>query len=266
MLAMSSALGEAAELHAAEHPDFSRFRFQKENGVFRPFVEAQTLLGKAASVPAEAVWCPPIDRGWASPHVEQWTSNGLASHSSQAAATCHAVCELLERDAVARALPHGWTPSAVKRYHVDVPTRWRWLLEKQVEVVLLALPALAPTAAALLVDTQDNVNTVTAGYATRLEGRSAIDAAVLEAAQSRLTDIHGAREDIGLGRESSTDNARLLLGACLGRSERAFESAKVSFQTLRQRLGDSVSVVDLTTAPVTVVKAWAPRLRRSELL
>src|SRR3989337_2371383 len=53
-----------------------------------------------------------------------------------------------------------------------------------------------PVAGALLFDRQRGPVPLTARDACRLGRASALEAALLEAAQSRLTDIHGAREDV----------------------------------------------------------------------
>ncbi|HEX9051738.1 MAG TPA: YcaO-like family protein, partial [Anaeromyxobacter sp.] len=56
-----------------------------------------------------------------------------------------------------------------------------------------------PCAAALLVDPHEGAVPVAAGYACRLGRDPALVAALLEAAQSRATEIHGAREDVAFG-------------------------------------------------------------------
>jgi ribosomal protein S12 methylthiotransferase accessory factor len=262
-LAVSSALGEAAELHAAEHPDFARFSFRQHESVMRPFVEGKTLGGEAVWVPAEAVWCPPIARGWSAPHLEPWNSNGLSSHPRRQRAIEHAVCELIERDAVARALPDGWTPRAVNRLQIPLPQRWQWLDALEFDVLILSLPALVPTAAALLVDRQESSVKVTAGYASRLQGSAAIDAAIGEAAQSRLTDIHGAREDIV--RQADAD-AHHLLKRRSPRPSLAFDLGRVGFDEVIGVLRNDVVMVELAKSPLWVLKAWSRNLKRSELL
>ncbi|MGZ3459401.1 MAG: YcaO-like family protein, partial [Archangium sp.] len=63
---------------------------------------------------------------------------------------------------------------------------------------------------------------VTAGYACALRPLDAVRGAILEAAQSRLTDIHGAREDVAA---ADHEAARALASACAGvRPRRAVES------------------------------------------
>ncbi len=263
--AVASALGEAAELHAAEYPAFDRFIYRHVDALTRPFVEAVDLRSVKGFIPAEAVYCPPIERGWAAPHLFRWTSNGLAAHRDGALARQHAVCELIERDAVARALPDGWTPSVMNRLELEVPPRWHWLASRQFQLRLAALPAVAPTVAALLVDERGGAVALTAGYATRLNGTAAIDAAILEAAQSRLTDIHGAREDIvhAQGRQGGFE---ALLRTRKRGAHSAFESVSVSLANVFRNTTAQVLIAELTTSPLVVVKAWSPQLRHSELL
>jgi ribosomal protein S12 methylthiotransferase accessory factor len=67
-----------------------------------------------------------------------------------------------------------------------------------------------PVAAAVLVDEDEGPVPLTAGYACALGRDDALLRALLEAAQSRLTDIHGAREDVSpADRDSSREFARV---------------------------------------------------------
>jgi ribosomal protein S12 methylthiotransferase accessory factor len=263
--AVASALAEAAELQAAEHPDFHRFVYRQLDTLHRPFIEAVDLHGVRGFIPAEAVYCPSIERGWAAPHIERWTSNGLAAHRDGALARQHAVCELIERDAVARAFPQGWTAQRMNQFELEVPPRWQWLSARDFQLRLAALPAVAPTVAALLVDERGGAVALTAGYATRLTGAAAIDAAVFEAAQSRLTDIHGAREDIMHSHGASRRFDALLRRRKRG-DFRVFESVSITFRRLCRSIESQVLIAELTLAPLVVVKAWSPQLKHSELL
>jgi ribosomal protein S12 methylthiotransferase accessory factor len=118
---------------------------------------------------------------------------------------------------------------------------------------------------------------VAAGYACRLTRDAALLAALLEAAQSRLTEIHGAREDVAVaGRD-----AALPIAAACARARPARDAA--SLPTVRVRAPhDAVRLVltrlrragferavaaDLPSPPgVHVVKAIVPGLLLSELL
>jgi len=205
-VAARGALWEAAELHASES-------VPPGEGPLA-LVAARDLLGGAdLLVPARAVYCPPPGaRPLAGPEA-RWTSNGMGAHPSRAAALLHALLEALERDQVARALPRFWTRAAVERRLLArsslaraAPATAR--LARQIEgrgfeVYLFGLvpgsgsgPYGLPVAGALLFDTRFGPQPVTAGYACALSRDRALQAALLEAAQSRLTDIHGARQDV----------------------------------------------------------------------
>lgn len=185
--------------------------------------------GKAVWVPAQGVYCPPAGAVALGPVSVAWTSNGSGAHPDERRALLHALLEATERDQLARALPGGWTEEAVRRRMLD-PTALergaprsaalaRRLRERGFGVYLFNVtPAPRkpgavglPVAAAVLVDEEQGPVPLTAGYACALGRDEALLRALLEAAQSRLTDIHGAREDV-----SSVDQgaARAFAAAC----------------------------------------------------
>ena len=176
--------------------------------------------GRAVLVPAVTVHVPPP--GGASLGVSdlRWTSNGMGAHPSRPAALLHALLELLERHELALALPDGWTEDAVRRFRLSPATAERAapgaaalarrLERRGFEVSLFALPGQVglPSAAALLFDAEHSAVPLTAGYACRLDQDGAVLAALLEAAQSRLTDIHGAREDVAAAERRGVERLR----------------------------------------------------------
>jgi ribosomal protein S12 methylthiotransferase accessory factor len=118
---------------------------------------------------------------------------------------------------------------------------------------------------------------VAAGYACRTTRDGALLAALLEAAQSRLTEIHGAREDVVHGERE----AGLPLAALCRRTRAARRAAalpdhrpRAPHAALRLVLGRlaaaghrRVVATDLAGPPgLRVVKVLVPTLRRSELL
>jgi ribosomal protein S12 methylthiotransferase accessory factor len=118
---------------------------------------------------------------------------------------------------------------------------------------------------------------VAAGYACRLGRDEALLAALLEAAQSRLTEIHGAREDVLHGERE----AGRPLAARLGRLRATARAAALpdhrrlaprgAVRLVLQRLQAAghrrVVAVELSGPPgLRVVKVLVPTLRRSELL
>jgi ribosomal protein S12 methylthiotransferase accessory factor len=133
-----------------------------------------------------------------------------------------------------------------------------------------------PCAAALVVDHELGAVPVSAGYACRLRRDAALVAALLEAAQSRATEIHGAREDVALGDRHS---ARAVAHLCAGLSPRrdagrmpdvsaSPRAGAVAVVGRLRRAGHArVVAVDLEGPPgVAIVKVLVPGLLLSELL
>ncbi|MDP1827315.1 MAG: YcaO-like family protein [Archangium sp.] len=268
-----SALGEAIELSAAESPEAASFAFRPApddspwdvGGLSVAWVEAARLVDREPClVPAQSVYCPPAGTCWLGPSVVTWRSNGLGAHpTSRAAAEEHAVLELVERDALARALPHGWTPHEALRRLVTSPAGARSLGARGFACFLFDLGVAGglPVAGSLLFDLEGGPVPLTAGYACRRSWAAAAEAAWLEAAQSRLTEIHGAREDVMLGERE--DGAELLR-ALEGVTPRP-PSRRVERRPLSKLVGGDVALAQLRASPF-VVKAVSPTLLVSELL
>jgi len=309
------ALSEAAELWAAERAlsllngtaTSLRARFG-ERGVIGPSQLApdlatpgweglrlawraadDLLTGRPCLVPAHAVHCPPPGAELLGAAVVPWTSNGMGAHPSREAALLHALLEACERDQLARAFPSGFTPAAVRRRLLDpaslpraAPRAARLaarLAARGFTVHLLDATADLglPCAAAVLVDDALGAVPVAAGYACRLGRDAALVAALLEAAQSRLTEIHGAREDVlhgdreaglplvrALGRAKATARAAAMPHHG-GASPRA--GVKLVLSRLARAGHAHAAVADLAGPfGLHVVKVLVPSLRRSELL
>jgi ribosomal protein S12 methylthiotransferase accessory factor len=232
--------------------------------------------------------------------VVAWSSNGSGAHPEPEAALRHALLEAVERDQLARALPEGWTGEAVTRRMLDpaslprvapAAARWRERIRANgFEVHLFDLsPELSadprrkrraldvglPVAGALLIDLERGPVPLTAGYACALSAEGALLGALLEAAQSRLTDIHGAREDVA---PSVPEDVERLAAACAGvRPRRKAEQLPVVRQpkgarTVLERLASAghhrAAAVELSPASsgLAVVKVVVPGLWVSELL
>jgi ribosomal protein S12 methylthiotransferase accessory factor len=133
-----------------------------------------------------------------------------------------------------------------------------------------------PCAAALLVDHELGAVPVSAGYACRLRRDAALAAALLEAAQSRATEIHGAREDVALGdRHAARAIARLCAGLSPRRDAGRMPQASASsgagpaavIGRLRRAGHRRIVAVDLEGPPgVAILKVLVPGLLLSELL
>lgn len=263
--AVSSALGEAAELSAAESIRGELLQFHEG----RAWAEAEVLgSGESELVPADAVWCAPFGSMWLGPVSSDWSTNGLAAHHSREAALDHAVLELIERDAVARALPNGWSARAAAKRGVQFESALRSQLEArgfEVYAFDLSVDARVPVAGVLLFDLESRQVPLTAGYAARRTPAAAIEAALLEAAQSRLTEIHGAREDVTLGQR--IDGADLRAHLKTQKRPRTLTSMPQARGRSTPRLTlAKLFVVELSNVPLTVVKVLSPHLLRSELL
>ncbi|GHG97553.1 YcaO-like family protein [Comamonas sp. JC664] len=170
--------------------------------------------GKPVWVPAQGLHVPPSGSPSLGPVAVAWTSNGSGAHPDAGQALLHALLEATERDQLSRALPEGWTEEGVQNRLLRsaglgelapaVDALAQRLRERGFGVYLFdATPAARapgaaglPVAAAVLVDLEEGPVPLTAGYACAMTRESALLKALLEAAQSRLTDIHGAREDV----------------------------------------------------------------------
>jgi YcaO-like protein with predicted kinase domain len=192
--------------------------------------QAQELhSGRTVWVPAQGVYCPPSGSAQLGPVSVTWTSNGSGAHPEVRKAQLHALLEATERDQLARALPGGWTEEGVRRRMLRTPglqqkaplaaALAQALRERGFGVYLFDATPHArtpgavglPVAAAVLVDLEEGPVPLTAGYACALGRDTALLRALLEAAQSRLTDIHGAREDVAATDRSA---ARDFADAC----------------------------------------------------
>jgi ribosomal protein S12 methylthiotransferase accessory factor len=260
--------------------------------------------GARVLVPAHAVHVPPAGAPSLGPAVVRWTSNGMGAGPRRDAALLHALLEVAERDQLARALPDGFAERELGRRLLSAPSLSRAaprtaalaasLAARGFEVHLLdASPRLVrepprasgpavldlglPVAAALLVDHEHGPVPVAAGYACRLGRDDALRAALLEAAQSRATEIHGAREDVAaddrrsavtVARACARVRARRDAGSMPDLSSRTpARDLSVVLRRLRRAGFRRVVAVDLEApAGAAVVKVIVPGLQLSELL
>ena len=101
----------------------------------------------------------------------------------------------------------------------------------------------------------------------RDRNRAAVDAAWLEAAQSRQTEIHAAREDVAVSRPIDADGLwREVVRA--KRSARAAASGPTGARALARAFGRATAFVELVPGrlPIRVVKVVVEGFRVSELL
>ena len=169
-------------------------------GVPWPAVRCECLWsgsddGQSLLMPAELVRLPQV-RG-AGTGLFPWSSNGLASGSSLAEATLHGLLELLERDT--RAL-HGARDRS--RLLMRMPGAFESLATtwsaRGVHLLVRELPnefGLACFTAYLHEPSSPEVN-LAGGSGLHPDRGIALARAVSEAAQSRLSNLHGGRDDI----------------------------------------------------------------------
>lgn len=270
-----SAVGEAAELHAAENPQRSRLRFcdageldgavLDDDGLRHAWVQGARLSdAEPVWLAAERVFCGPTGTAWLGPSTTSWSSNGFGAHHERRRAVEHAVLELWERHALTLALPHGWTAQALARSLVDWSSPLvASLRERGFQVACCALQASPlPLAGALIFDLDEPSVPLTAGYACRRTLPEALEAALLEAAQSRLTEIHGARDDVATSQREAGASLQGVLSALHPRPVRHPAAVK----GWPKAIAEKVVIVNVREAPLQVVKAIGVGLEESELL
>jgi ribosomal protein S12 methylthiotransferase accessory factor len=222
-----SALMEAIELSCAESPSspFRRASAAEMSGAGECFaapaslprfntdlwldersrldwIEADELLsGQASWVPASAAYYLP-ERS-----VYRWNSNGLASGNHLVEATLHALYEVLERHMLSW-LVKGSSLSFKDADVFDVDS----VSDDALGALIASVRAAGLGLVLLRVHTELPVHTFMAvlcdpkpfglsrrvdpGYGTHLNPAIAASRAITEAAQGRLTVIHGSREDL----------------------------------------------------------------------
>jgi ribosomal protein S12 methylthiotransferase accessory factor len=227
--AQASALMEALELHHAEQPLPARLRrtSQREleregarvlapaqvpgwaGGYCAPDFRFEWICGE--SLPDGApVWAPASSAYFArTPAPLVTDSNGLASGNHLLEASLHGLYELIERDAVSALSVNGRLAvrSRCLGIHLDsiADQALRELVlhieARDTRVVLLWVPSRVAvhTFWAVLLNRRAGaaVSTFNIGAGCHHDASVAAARAVTEAAQARLTFIHGAREDRG---------------------------------------------------------------------
>jgi ribosomal protein S12 methylthiotransferase accessory factor len=179
---------------------------------------------------AQEVWLPASSVLFGnSPGLYDVSSNGLASGNELTEATLHALYELIERDDISR-LGAGGRIRLDPQFCecVDLDTLVEGPLSGLISAVARADITLklirvnssiaVHTFWAVLLDQTPlaHSSTVNVGYGTHLSPEVAATRAITEAAQSRLTYIHGSREDLQ-ARTYSSDRAQASLFAVFDR-------------------------------------------------
>ncbi len=224
------------------------------------------ITGTWAPLPADLVFMP--FHSPARPEVLQSTTNGLASGNSVVEATLHALLEVLERDALAFDLLHrqsAWVdPAGLPAPFPALAQRWA---ELGVPLAVRHVPNAfgLPCFKASLHDKSDSGVGMSIGSGLHLSPAIAVSRAISEAAQGRLSHIHGGRDDI-----TNYFSHRASLGAA-GRAQADADWAAAAFDRTRNVAFGAVADCCPPAATLTVVlgdllrRVWAagfPRVYR----
>lgn len=154
--------------------------------------------GASAWLPAELVFLPFTDPH--GPALFGWSSNGLASGNTLTEATLHGLLEVLERDALLMNLPRDrsrWIdPDDYPPPFDDLCPQWQAL---GVALAVRCVPndfGLPCFQALLAQDSREQTVDLAEGSGLHMDAGIAFTRAVCEAAQSRLSTIHGGRDDL----------------------------------------------------------------------
>jgi ribosomal protein S12 methylthiotransferase accessory factor len=247
--AMASGLMEAAELYHAEHIALPlKLGCQAELLATHPLVEVGRLArvaGGRFNPHLVMLWIEGIDLFSGAPRWVPFesvranftlppppgsgcfdcSSNGLASGNTLAEAVCHAICEIVERDATAlwnRLSRKERSSTGIDLASVE-DTACRGVLEKleRADFGVAAWETTSdigiPAFFALISDRRDPSNHHGIGAAAHRSRDVALLKALVEAAQVRTTYISGTRDDLSLdeygeaGRDSKRQAAKRLL-------------------------------------------------------
>ena len=230
-------------------------------------------------VPAQAVFHP------LPPHTGQLfrtSTNGLASGNTLEEAVFHALSEVIERDAWSLVEASRNTGASV--VNIDDPTclaMQKKFSDAQVDVLVrditsdIGIPTMAAIADDVLL--RDPM-LLTIGIGTHTSARIAVLRALTEVAQSRLTQIHGAREDTVLAelrKKMGYDRAKRIneywfrnngtldyskIASC--DSDDFLTDIRFMVEALKNKGLDRVIVVDLTREEIgiPVVRVMVPGL------
>jgi len=230
-------------------------------------------------VPAYAVFhpVPPRYRG-----PFRTSTNGLASGNTIEEATFHALSEVIERDAWSLVEASRDTGPCIKNIDdPDLAAMLKKFADAQVEVKVrditsdIGIPTIAAVSDDVLLK---DPSLLTIGIGTHTSARIAVMRALTEVAQSRLTQIHGAREDTtiaDLRKRMGYDRAKRINGywykdngevdykdLASSDSDDFLTDIRNVIEALRKQGMDRVIVIDLTREEigVPVVRVIVPGL------
>lgn len=306
--AQVSALMEAIEVHHAEHPaagSLRRASLRELRGGGVPVVDPRELPGFRSAAfwspdyridwvlgedlrLSERTWVPAsaVHLSW--PAICTFSSNGLASGNDVTEATLHGLYELVERDAISRLRVAGKLAIAERCAVLDLATVSDPIVAGLAEaifggglkLVVLVVPSRtrATTCWAAILDPRPLATSsiVNVGFGAHLSPSVAASRAITEAAQARLTFIHGSRDDLHPRMYSSATVQTRLRGyfdrlrpnsGWQDLPDHSTSTLTGDLDLLMSALADSghsrVIRVDLTRAPwqIPVVKMLVPGLQ-----
>jgi ribosomal protein S12 methylthiotransferase accessory factor len=182
--------------------EYGSFYYSKD--LILDWVEGTEFIsGASVMLPASTIYVKP-------PFIQYFTSNGLASGNTFAEATLHAICEIVERDAIAKLVgrskdspPSGLHTIRLESLPQHLSSLTEYITLSGIEMILISVPSSIDIYTFWSVFYCPGEPTFilnhSAGYGTHTDPVIAASRAITEAAQARLTHIHGAREDLGLG-------------------------------------------------------------------
>jgi ribosomal protein S12 methylthiotransferase accessory factor len=223
-----------------------------------------------------------------SPNLYQIGTNGLASGNHVLEATIHGLYEVIERDAIAHLVVKGRLNLQTRCKFIDLQT----INDPCVQALLKRINATEFKLVLIWVESCIAMNTfwailldqnpynptliVNMGYGTHLSPSVAATRAITEAAQSRLTFIHGARDDLNAEQIFEKTNTHLQLYNYFDRitSTTSWETLtnfaqddlladyNYILRSLQNNGYQNVYRVDLTREPfnIPVVKVFVPGL------
>lgn len=163
-----------------------------------PVLECEDLTRKVATaLPTELLFVS--DDKPARPPVFGSNTNGVASGNSLDEATLHGLLEVLERDALsldqARRASRRVRDDSLPPHFIEMADAW---LRRGVRLVVRHVPSDTglPCFKAWLVEPESTDINLCSGSGLHLDREIALTRAICEAAQSRLSTLHGGRDDI----------------------------------------------------------------------
>jgi ribosomal protein S12 methylthiotransferase accessory factor len=169
-----------------------------DGALLLPVLECEDLIRKVATaLPTELLFVS--DDKPPSPPLFGSNTNGVASGNSLDEATLHGLLEVLERDALsleqARHTSRRVHDDSLPPHFIEMAEAW---LRRGVRLVVRNIPSDTglPCFKAWLIEPESTDINLCSGSGLHLDREIALTRAICEAAQSRLSTLHGGRDDI----------------------------------------------------------------------